>query len=41
LWALATDEGNNAEATLAEMTRYARLVRQFLEAREREFYETL
>ena len=35
LWALATDEGNNAEATLAEMTRYARLVRQLLEARER------
>ena len=35
LWALATDEGDNAQATLAEMTRYARLVRQLLEARER------
>jgi hypothetical protein len=35
LWALAIDEGDNAQATLAEMTRYARLVRQFLEARER------
>ena len=35
LWALATDEGDNAQATLAEMTRYARLYRQLLDARER------
>jgi hypothetical protein len=35
LSALATDEGDNAQATLAEMTSYARLVRQLLEARER------
>jgi len=35
LWALATDAGGNAQATLAEMTSYARLVGQLLEARER------
>lgn len=35
LWALATDGGDNAQATLAEMTNYARLVGQLLEARER------
>ena len=35
LWALATDADDNAQATLAEMTSYARLVRQLLEARER------
>ena len=35
LWALATDEADNAQATLAEMTNYAHLVRQLLEARER------
>jgi len=35
LWALATDADDNAQATLAEMTSYARLVGQLLEARER------
>jgi hypothetical protein len=35
LWALATGGGDNARATLAEMTNYAGLVRQLLEARDR------
>jgi len=34
LWALATDEVDNAQTTLAEMTNYARLVGQLLEASE-------
>ncbi len=35
LWSLATDGGDNPQATLAEMTRYARLFRQLLETHER------